>query len=514
MKKIIFPTLLIALLAWGCKAKAPKSEAPNILVILMDDMGYSDIGCYGGEVSTPNIDGLAEQGIRFTQFYNTAKCMSSRASLLTGLYAQQCEMAVQPDSIKHGVTLGEVLRKANYRTLAAGKHHGTENLYERGFDHYYGLRDGACNYWNPGKQITGQPKPGNKGRLRYWCDDDITYSPYTPSDSTFYTTDAYTDKALAWLEEQELEEQPFFLYLAYQAPHYPLHAWPEDIAKYKGKYDDGYAAIQKKRYERMVTKGIIDPAKAPLNSAALEKKWEKLSEEEREKETLRMEIYAAMIDRADQNIGRVLEKLQAQNKLDNTLVLFMSDNGACHEMPKVTNRSTAIEDFGTVSSYEVVGKAWATAQNTPLHYWKSYSHEGGICTPFIMSWPDKIKARGSINASVAHLIDIMPTLLELSGAPYPQTYKGKEILPLQGMSLLPTLDGQTLKREQPLFWKYNRGGAIRVGDMKAVFYDDVWELYNMKTTRNESYNLAKEKPQELERLREQWQSWYDSVTAR
>ena len=473
-------------------------------------MGYSDLGCFGGEINTPNIDALADNGIRFTQFYNTAKCMSSRACLLTGLYAQQCGMDRQPVAMKNSATLGEVLREAGYRTFASGKHHGTENLYERGFDHYYGLRDGGCNYWNPGEQREGEPKPGNKGRLRYWCDDSITYAPFTPKDKNFYTTDAFTTKALEWLDEKELEQQPFFLYLAYQAPHYPLHAWPEDITKYEGRYDAGYEAIRKTRYDRMADLGIIDPEKAPLPQM-MDTKWSELSDEERAKEIKRMEIYAAMLDRADQNIGRIIAKLKVQGKLDNTLIMFASDNGACAEMPNVKNRSTAIEDFGTVASYEVVGKEWATVQNTPLRYWKNYTQEGGICTPFIVSWPKGIKTRGVISQEYGHFIDIMPTLVELTGAKYPEEQNGKKVIPMQGISLVPAFEGKELTRNEPLYWQWSKGGGIRKDDMKAVFWGDNWEFHNIKADRNESVNLAEQNPDLFEEMKQKWNEWNNRV---
>ena len=234
MSKLII--ILAVLIINQCLLKA--SDRPNIIFILVDDMGWSDLGCYGSEINTPTIDSLAAKGVRFTQMYNTAKCFPSRACLLTGVYAQQNGNSEDFGELLNSVTLGEVLRDAGYRTLASGKHHGTENLYDRGFDHYYGLRDGCCNFWNPGVRREGEPEPGRK-RARYWCIDEQTYVPYTPDDPDFYTTDAFTDCALAWLDEPETREKPFFLYLSYNAPHYPLHAWPEDIAKYKGVYDDG-----------------------------------------------------------------------------------------------------------------------------------------------------------------------------------------------------------------------------------------------------------------------------------
>ncbi|BCX48840.1 hypothetical protein HAHE_27480 [Haloferula helveola] len=501
-------SLCSILLAFTASAHA--AEKPNIIFVLVDDMGWSDLGCYGSEISTPNIDSLAENGLRFTRFYNTAKCNTTRACLLTGLYAQQCGM-MGPGKIKNAATIGEVLRPAGYRTLASGKHHGTENLRERGFDHYYGLRDGACNFWNPGVQRDGEPAPGNKGRKRAWCDDDRTYQPYTPEDPNFYTTDAFTGRALAWLDEKELESQPFFLYLSYTAPHYPLHAWPEDIAKYRGKYDAGYEAIREARFKRMVDMGLIDPAKSPL----LEwdgRDWEKLDDAERQKEIRRMEIYAAMLDRVDQNLGKVLAKLEKQGKRDNTLIFFASDNGACAEGAGAKTKSNKLEDFGTVASYETVGKDWATVQNTPLRKWKNFSHEGGIRTPLIVSWPATIKTTGGYCAEPGHMIDVMPTLASLAGATYPPENWAAEIPPMQGTSLLPAFTGGSLKRESPIFWQWSSGGAVRDGDLKAVFWGKSnWELYDLSTDTNESDDLAEEKPKELAALQSRWKAWMTEV---
>ena len=477
-------------------------------------MGWSDLGCYGSEIKTPNIDSLAKDGVRFRQFYNTAKCNTSRACLLTGLYAQQCGM-MKPAKLENSVTLGEVLKTAGYRTLASGKHHGTENLMDRGFDHYYGLRDGACNFWNPGVQRDGEPEPGRKKATRSWCDDEKTFKPFTPEDRNFYTTDAFTNKALDWLDEDELDEQPFFLYLAYTAPHYPLHAWPEDIAKYEGTYDDGYEAIRETRYARMVKMGLIDPEKSPLPEWT-DRDWNGLSKGEKAKEIKRMEIYAAMLDRVDQNIGKVLAKLKEQGKLDNTLIMFASDNGACAEGSGAHIKSDKLEDFGTVASYETVGQSWATVQNTPLRKWKNYSHEGGVRTPLIVSWPNRIKTGGEYRDQTGHLIDIMPTLVEITGAIYPETVEGKTIPPTQGISLLPAFEGKPLQRENPIFWQWLSGGAIRDGDMKAVFWGkgakQNWELYDLSKDTNETNDLSNTMPDQLKSLTADWQKWFTEVS--
>jgi arylsulfatase A-like enzyme len=504
--------LACAIMIWSF---AQAAEKPNILFILVDDMGWSDLGCYGSEIRTPNIDALADRGLRFRQFYNTAKCQTSRACLLTGTYAQQCKM-MSPATIRKAVTLGEVLRTAGYRTLASGKHHAIENLFDRGFDHYYGLRDGACNFWNPGKKRDGEPEPGSKGD-RVWCDDAKTYQPFTPTDKNFYATDAFTNKALEWLDEKELQDKPFLLYLAYTAPHYPLHAWPEDIAKYKGKYDTGYEAIRRARYDRMASMGIIDPAKNPLPKWEGQN-WTALSGEERAKEIRRMEIYAAMLDRVDQNLGKLFAKLKAQGKFENTLIMFASDNGGCAELTGATVYSKELTDFGTVASFETVGESWATVQNTPLRKWKGYSQEGGIRTPFIVSWPARIKDAKAFRDQPGHLIDIMPTLVELTGATYPKTVEKRPITPMQGISLLPAFDGKELTRINPLFWQWSDGKAIREGNMKAVSWtkgkSDNWELYDMSENLNETDNLAAKMPEKLADLVTKWDQWIASVDPR
>jgi arylsulfatase A-like enzyme len=421
-----------------------------------------------------------------------------------------------PNVMKNSVTLGEVLRPAGYRTLVSGKHHGTENLVDRGFDHYYGLRDGCCNFWNPGVERDGEPAPARK-RYRYWCDDDTTYHPYTPEDRDFYTTDAFTDKALEWLDEPELEEKPFLLYLAYTAPHFPLQAWPEDIAKYEGVYDEGYLTIREARYERMVKMGLIDPQKNPLPEWDGDD-WNALDDLERRKEIRRMEIYAAMMDRLDQNIGRVLDRLKTQGKLENTLIMFASDNGACpDDSIRAKDKSTRLEDFGTVSSYLVPGQSWATVQNTPLRKWKAFSHEGGIRTPLVVYWPKVIKNKGGLYDQPGHIIDIMPTLVELTGASYPETVNSKPIPPMQGVSLLPAFEGRDLVRSNPIYWEYSEGYAIREGDMKAVRLrraeDKEWELYDFSKDENETNDLATKMPEKLESLKKKWKEWNESVYA-
>jgi arylsulfatase A-like enzyme len=513
MKLLKLTLLFIPLVLGSCTSKMTNHtlQHPNIILISADDLGWSDIGCYGSEVQTPNLDRLGEGGMRFTRFHNTSKCFPSRASLLTGVYAQQCNYdKTHTNPITNAVTLGEVLRTAGYRTLWSGKHHGLENPVYRGFDRYYGLKDGACNYFNPGDQRPDEGAPARKGRpgnktIRAWCIDSVTYMPYTPKEKDFYTTDYFTNYALHWLDEYRKEENPFFLYLAYTAPHDPLMAWPEDIAKYRGKYNAGYQNIREARYKKQLAKGLIDDdyqlSKPEYQS------WEELPNEERLDEISRMEVYAAMIDRMDQNIGRVLDKLQETGKLNNTLILFVSDNGASAE---VVNIEDDYGEIGTLTRWESLKANWANVGNTPFRYYKNYSYEGGINTPLIAWWPGKIKP-GAISEYPGHFIDFMATFVDLTGAEYPLEFNGQEITPMQGESLLPVLRGENPVREKPLFWEWGQGQAVYHDSWKLVRHglNNPWELYNLDEDPVEITNLTesdKDKQAQLEQLFNDWKA--------
>jgi arylsulfatase A-like enzyme len=477
-------------------------KKPNIIFILADDMGWSDLGCYGGEIETPNLDRLAYNGIRFTQMHNTAKCFPSRACLLSGVYAQQCGMDKKPASFKNSVTLGNVLKSGGYRTLASGKHHSTDNLYDQGFDHYYGLRDGACNYFNPGYPREGEGIPAQKqpGR-RNWCIDDKTFRPYTPEEKDFYTTDYFTNYALQYLDQYKDETKPFFLYLAYNAPHDPLQAWPEDIKKYEDRYLSGWEKLREERYQRQLTLGLVD-ASAPISPPSYQD-WESLSAEERKKSSRKMAVYAAMVDRLDQNVGRLLKKIKEVGKDKNTLILFASDNGCSAEIARAQTESGEI---GSMTRWSSLGGDWANASNTPYRYYKNYSHEGGICTPFIAYWPGVIKA-GRISHHPGHFIDIMPTFMEISGAPYPGTHNNQTIVPYEGESLLPVFQAQERSRTKPIFWQWSDGKAVLKRKWKLVSWKGEWELFDMEKDRTETTNLAKEYPQivsEFKALHEKW----------
>ncbi|MBN2164179.1 MAG: arylsulfatase [Pontiellaceae bacterium] len=489
-------------------ASSAMGAGPNILLILADDMGWSDLGCYGGEIRTPNLDRLAQNGIRFRQFRNTAKCNTSRACLLTGVYAQQCGM-MKPAAMQHAVTLGEVLRTAGYRTLWVGKHHGTENPVTRGFDRYYGLRDGCSNHFNPGLARAGEASPARKRSDRAWCIDEELLVPFTPADKDFYTTDAFTDMALNYLEQYKDEKQPFFLYVAYTAPHDPLMAWPEDIAKYEGVYDVGYEKIRTARYQRQKIMGLID-ARFSL-SDALFSDWAALAPETRKDEVRRMQVYAAMVDRMDQNIGRILEKLRELNQLDNTLILFASDNGASAEVVESGDQIPGFGEIGTMTRWASQEKDWANVSNTPFRYYKNYSHEGGIGTPLIAHWPGGIKAPGRFSDFSGHFIDFMPTLMEIAGARYPGMFNGQEIVPMQGTSFASVFDDREALRSAPVFWQWKQGRAVCDGRWKLVAWNadstGYWELYDMETDRTETTDLASRYPEVVERIAARYDQW-------
>ncbi|MFT5130799.1 MAG: arylsulfatase A-like enzyme [Rhodothermales bacterium] len=471
---------------------------PNIVGIMVDDMGFSDLGCYGSEIRTPHLDSLAKGGIRYTQMTNTAKCWTTRISLLTGLYHIRSDR-----DFANSALAGQVLRPAGYHTWWSGKHHAGFNPYERGFDHFSGFLGGAINFWNPGNAARpGEPKPG-WGASYSWAFDDSIVKPYVP-DSEFYATDRFTDWALEWVNGQA-DDKPFFLYLAYNAPHWPLHAHPEDIARYKGVYDGGYQAIREARYTRQIESGLFDKATTPLPAPDAQLNWDALSPEQRADESMRMAIHAAMVDRVDQNVGRLVRSLREKKKLDNTLILFLVDNGASHERP---GRGAPKEPWGSVGTFQAIGKDWSVACNTPLRYWKTSSHEGGICTPMIAHWPAGIRKPGRIYRENCHLVDLLPTWMELAGeqASYPA-----DIPPPDGISIVPSFRDEPLAREKPLAWQYGGGRAIRDGNWKLV-YSRGWRLYDLAKDRCESNDLSTAQPERVKTMTARWHAWYESCT--
>ena len=471
---------------------------------MVDDMGYSDIGCYGGEVQTPNLDQLAKNGLRFTQFYNTAKCHTTRAELLTGNYAY----SIGDHNMEHGATFGEVLRPIGYRTLISGKWHQVPLPTTRGFDRYYGLADGCSNFFNPGvKARPGEGLPGRKrSSLRRWAIEDKVIMGYTSPDKKFYHTDAFTDYAIDRLDEYKNEDSPFVLYLPYTAPHYPLHAWPEDIAKYRGKYKIGWDKIREQRFKRMNEMGIIG-SNHKLSPRA-SKAWDDLTEEQKDAEDLKMAVYAAMIDRVDQNLGRLFAKVKELGEWENTLIMFLTDNGACPEQPNTTPDIPP----GPVESYRTISVGWANASNTPYRKFKSTDYEGGIRTPFIAHWPGVIKP-GMTN-QVGHIIDISATFRDITGAKYPKQIQGKKTKPPVGKSLLPIFKGDERKPHKEIFWRFNRANAVRQGDLKVIRAGKVWELYDLKADPTETKNLAKERPMKTAELSQMWEDWNEECKKR
>ncbi|WP_168194076.1 arylsulfatase [Pontibacter sp. SGAir0037] len=498
------------------------AEQPNIVLILADDMGFSDLGSYGGEIGTPSIDRLAKEGIRFTRMYNNAWCSPSRASLLTGLYPQQAGMGVlaEPKPGPAGpyqgylneycVTLAEVLKSAGYTTALSGKWHlGDSQPYwptNRGFEHYFGLISGASNYFD----ITKTKSPITTRKMA------LNDQPYTPPTEGFYMTDAITADAVKTLEEQKNEQKPFFLYVAYTAPHWPLHALPEDIAKYKDKYLGGWDSLRVQRYNRQKSMNLFGAeTELSLRDEEVEA-WDKLTQKQKEEMAEKMAIYAAQIDRMDQGIGQILEKLDAIEKKENTIVIFLSDNGGCAEgdIWGFDRRDNGLPPGG-VDSYMSYGQSWANASNTPFRYYKKSLLEGGILTPLLIRWPAGIQKerQGQITNQVAHLVDVMPTLCELAGATYPLTYNGKRIHPMEGQSLVPQmLHGKTVARK-PLYWALQERKAMQLDNYKLVAASNSapWELYNLDQDRVEQYDLAASQPDKVAEMAALWKVWAERV---
>lgn len=501
-----------------------ESDLPNIILILADDMGYSDLGCYGGEINTPNIDKLAYDGVRFTQFYNAARCCPTRASLITGLYPHQAGMGnminepgEKPEGPYQGylnthcVTIAEVLKQADYYSAASGKWHVGELRphwpTDRGFDNYYGLISGAANYFD----IT---RTKQKGAIRHFAIDSMEF---LPDKEGFYMTDAITEHAVKFLKKAGSKDQPFFLYLAYTAPHWPLHAKQEDIDKYLGKYMKGWDQLREERYERMLGMGLLDSSWTLSERHPQVTPWEELPVEQKERMDLLMSIYAAQVDCMDQGIGKVMAQLEALGKTDNTLVIFLSDNGGSEETGPFGR------DFwgnfwdgdarpGSGDSYHSYGGSWANLSNTPFRMYKKRTHEGGIATPFIVKWPALGAEKGSINHHPGHIIDVMATVCDVADVQYPEYYKGQRILPMEGRSVLPLLNGDMKRVSEPIFWEHNGNRAVRKGEWKLVALDgEEWELYNLSLDRSETNNLIEGEPIIAGELQEMYQAWAEEV---
>lgn len=496
------------LLTATAESASPAPKRPNLIVILVDDMGWSDIGCYGGEIPTPNLDALARSGLRFTQFYNTGRCCPTRASLLTGLYPHQTGVGHMTDDKgvpgyqgrlnDRCVTMAEVLRPAGYFTAMTGKWHVGQNLgvvpWERGFQR--SLNAPAGGFYYPEAQraklfLNGQAIANDDPRLP----------------KNWYTTDLWTEYGIRFIDEALAAKQPFFLYLAHNAPHFPLQAPAEDIAKFRrGLYTNGWDKLREARYERQKQMGLIDPA-WPMSPRPPElRAWSDVSAEEKERFDQIMSIYAACVWHMDKSIGVLTEALRKRGVLDSTLILFMSDNGGNAESGP--NGRLEGANPGAVDSTVFCGQSWATLENTPFRRYKHFNHEGGIATPLIAHWPAGIQAKGELRSQPGHLVDIMATLADVGGAKYPAAFQGKSIQPMEGRSLIPAFVGQPIAREA-LFWEHEGNAAVRVGDWKLVRKgrQGAWELYDLKADRTELHDLAAAQPERTEKLAAKWEAW-------
>ena len=509
-------------------------ERPNVILIMADDMGFSDIGPYGGEIETPTLDTLAAGGMKFSRFYNSGRCCPTRASLMTGLHPHQTGIGwmtnpPQEKKMDHGpdfpayrgflnrnsLTMAEVLRESGYATFLAGKWHlGIHDQsrwpLQRGFDQFYGAVTGATNFFVPEapRGITLQ--------------NEAVVDLKSTTDRRYYTTDAFTDYAMSFIgEEAEADDRPFFLYLAYTAPHWPLQAHQEEVQKYVGKYMMGWDKLRESRLKRQQELGLIDEDWA-LSDRSF-KSWDEMRPQKQQEMDLRMANYAAMIDRMDQNIGRLVEYLKAEGKYENTLILFLSDNGACQEGGRLGGATDPFDleawdsTYGSGPSY---GEVWANASNTPFRKFKHFTHEGGLSSPLIAHWPRGIAPRSDWYGDPATLIDLAPTVYELAGASYPTEFEGHSIHALTGRSLTPAFTGTALERAEPLFFEHEDNAAIMDGKWKLVGSEvsvpggvDVskWELYDLETDRTETNDLVASRPKVAERLAKRWAEWAQQV---
>lgn len=507
------------------------AERPNIVLIMVDDMGFSDIGCYGGEIQTPNLDALASGGVRFDQFYNSGRCCPTRATLLTGLHPHQAGiglMTLAPGQMpsdkpasyqgflnRQCVTIGEALREGGYRTMMTGKWHlgmHDQSLWpkQRGFDDFYGIVAGAARFFAP-----IHPRGITFGNKKIEV-------PKSTTDEAFYATDAFTDYGIKFIRDHQANsrEQPFFLYLSYNAPHWPLQAFESDIAKYRGRYKMGWENLRRSRYQRQIELGLIDGRWELSEPNPKIPDWDSLSPEKQDEMDLKMAVYAAMIDRVDLNVGKLVQHLKSSDAFEDTLILFLSDNGGCAEggmLGRGEFRDVEKRNQQSANSY---GEAWASASNTPFRLYKHFAHEGGTATPFFMHWPRTIKGGQDWYREPAQLIDIVPTLLDVAGVPYPEEYGGERITPLEGVSLRPSFGGEPLNRNEPIFIEHERNTFVRDGKWKLVGRDvvgqtaadpDKWELYDMQLDRTETNDLSNSQSEVLAKLAAKWNQWSQRV---
>jgi arylsulfatase len=527
---------LISCLPAPLNAANSSALRPNIVLILADDLGFSDLGCFGSEISTPNLDRLAANGVRLTQFYTTPRCCPTRAALLTGLYPQQAGMGgmmedrgvpgYRGELNKNCPTIAEVLRGAGYRTLMAGKWHlnhihfdGKRQLnfesdepfwedkagwpLQRGFDEYFGTIHGVCSYYDPFSLVSGN-------------------TVIKPDSKDFYYTDVISDKAASYIAKSADINKPFFLFVAYTAPHWPLQAPEADIAKFRSTYMAGWDQIRTNRYQRQIEMGLIDKNWPLSPRDPRVASW--ANTRDKEWEANRMATYAAMVEHLDRGVGRIVEAIRSKGIEQNTLVIFFSDNGACaeivepgwYDIPSRTRDGRAIKTGNTDHSvfagpddvWQSYGIPWANVSDTPFLLYKHFTHEGGIASPFIASWPGVIKTKGSLNRQSSHVTDIMATCVELAGAQRPSSFRGEKVPPLEGTSLLPIFEGKERPHPAPIFWEHEGNRAVRQGKWKLVSRNlRNWELYDMETDRTESNNLAERYADKVHDMAALYDAW-------
>ncbi|MFO0950630.1 MAG: arylsulfatase [Isosphaeraceae bacterium] len=506
------PVALAVLCLAGLPASTTAAPArPNVVVFLADDLGYSDLGCYGSEISTPNLDRLAANGLRFTQAYNTARCWPSRAALLTGYYAQQVNRDPQGPRPKWAALLPDLLRPAGYRSYHSGKWHVDGPVLAGGFARSYHVTDHDRHLSPKHHQL-----------------DDRPLAPPRPGEF-YYSSTAIADRAIEWIDEHAAghKEDPFFLYVAFISPHFPLHAPAEDIARYKGRYDAGWDAVRAGRWKRLKALGLVggelpppEPTLAPSwnlspedlarrvgpGEAARAVRWDELTPEQKRFQSDKMAVHAAMVDRLDREVGRVLDRLKATGQYDNTLILFLSDNGGSAEQIIRGDGHRIGSVPGSAESYLGLGPGWSTVSNTPFRRHKSWTHEGGVSTPLIVQWPEGIKEKGGIRRTPTHLVDLVPTFLDLAGLAAPETWRGERRPALAGRSLVPAFRADLTEPRDAIFFKHTENRGLRLGDWKIVASGEkaAWELYDLSTDRGESQDLASSRPEKLKELADLW----------
>lgn len=506
LKRLIALLLILNYCCAGAAVAA--ADRPNIVLIMADDMGFSDLGCYGGEIDTPNLDRLADGGLRFTQFYNTGRCCPTRASLLTGLYSHQAGIghmtgdyglpSYQGRLNEQCVTIAEALKPAGYQTLATGKWHvgGDRPNWplQRGFDRYFGTPDGGGFYFPEALQFR---------KLRLFSGNE----PIDPGDG-WYVTDLFTDRAVDFLNEASQQEAPFFLYFAHIAPHWPLQAREEDVQKYLGRYSEGWEAVRRARFERQQALGLADESWTLSEPDPQAPEWKSLFQEKQAEMDRRMAVYAAQIEVLDRSVGRIVETLEQFDQLDNTLILFLSDNGCSAEGgPLGFDRGEKDAPIGSPDSYSSAGLAWANACNTPFRKYKIFTHEGGVASPLIAHWPNGIAVKGEFRHQVGHVIDLMPTILDVSQADYPEQLGGNLRKPLEGISLVSTF-GENTPAPRTLFWEHEGNRAVRQGDLKLVAaHKQPWRLHDLSHDRVEQHDLTSEYPEKAAALKQAWDEW-------